>query len=85
MPSSCHVLSCILIWKLLWQAMSCHAPQLLSPPAGDKFALAEDEPGGDVLTHFGSSIADDNALGVSIAIPVYKTLSRGLACGTNDA
>ena len=41
-------------------------------PAGDKFALAEDEPGGDVLTHFGRSIADDNALGVSIAIRERK-------------
>ncbi len=50
--------------------------------AGDKFALAEDEPGGDVLTHFGRSIADDNALGVSIAILFCKMLSRGLACST---
>ena len=65
MPSSCHVLPCMLVLRLLTHAMLSSRFDL---PAGDKFALAEDEPGGDVLTHFGRSIADDNALGVSMAV-----------------
>ena len=35
-----------------------------------------------MLTHFGRSIADDSALGVSISILFCKTLPQGLACGT---